>query len=98
VILPPQKYMNDIHNLLVSKDRLWVVTSTRDKEKRILIDVYNFKGRYIDNFYLKFPENLVRRYQGDTAMYVLGDYLYTLEKDVKGFYSIKKYKIEDPSS
>ena len=95
-VLPPrQKYLDDIQNLLVFKDRLWVVTSTKDKEKRTLIDVYNSEGKYIDNFYLKFPENLVQRYHGDTAMDISGDCLYTIEESEEGIYSIRKYKIED---
>lgn len=95
VIPPRQKYMNDIQNLLVSKDKLWVVTSTKDKEERTLIDVYNFEGEYIDNFYLKFPENLVQRYHGYTAMDISENFLYTLEQDEEGNYAIKKYKIDD---
>jgi hypothetical protein len=95
VFPPRQKYLNDIQNLIVFKDRLWVITSTQDKEKRTLIDVYNFDGDYIDNFYLKFPENLVKRYHGDTAMDISGDSLYTLEGSESGIYSIRKYKIED---
>jgi hypothetical protein len=95
-VLPPrQKYLNDIQNLLIFKDRLWVVTSTKDKEKRVLIDVYNSEGKYIDNFYLKFPENLVQRYHGYTAMDISGDCLYTIEESEDGIYSIRKYKIED---
>jgi len=95
-VLPPrQKYLNDIQNLLVFKDRLWIVTSTKDKEKRVLIDVYNSEGKYIDNFYLKFPENLVQRYHGYTAMDTSGDCLYTIEESEDGIYSIRKYKIED---
>lgn len=97
-ILPPrQKFLNDIQNLLIFNNRLWVVTSTMDKEKRTLIDVFDSEGQYIDNFYIKFPENLVRRYRGNTAMDISGDYLFTIEQNKDGIYAIKKYKIEDKS-
>lgn len=95
-ILPPrQKFLNDVQNLLVFNSRLWVVTSMMDKEKGTLVDVYDSEGQYIDNFYIKFPENLVRIYHGYTAMDISGDYLFTIEQNKDGIYSIKKYKIED---
>jgi len=95
-ILPPrQKFLNDVQNLLVFKDTLWGVTSTTDKEKRTLIDVFDSEGQYIDNFYIKLPENLVQRYHGNTAMDISGDYLFTIEQNKDGIYTIKKYKIED---
>jgi len=84
-----------VQNLLVFKDTLWVVTSTTDKEKRTLIDVFDSEGQYIDNFYIKLPENLVQRYHGNTAMDISGDYLFTIEQNKDGIYTIKKYKIED---
>jgi hypothetical protein len=34
------------------KDRLWVFTSTMDEKKGILVDVFGFDGKYLDNFYL----------------------------------------------
>ncbi len=92
---PPQKFLNDIQNLLVFKDRLWTVTSTMDKEKRTLIDVFDSEGKYIDHFYLKFPEKMVRGYQGNTAMDISEDFLYTIEQDDEGTYALRKYKIKD---
>lgn len=92
---PPQKFLNDIRNLIVSNDLLWVVTSTTDEEKGTLIDVFDSGGKYRDNFYLKFPENMVRRYHGTTAMAVSEDSLFAIEQDEDGTFAIKKYKIED---
>jgi hypothetical protein len=92
---PPQKFLNDIQNLLVFKDMLWIVTSTTDKEKGILIDVFNFEGKYIDYFYLEFPKNMVRGYHGNTAMDISEDFLCTIEQDDEGTYAIKKYNIID---
>lgn len=42
--------------LLVYKDRLWVFTSTRDKNNNRLVDVFDMEGAYVDNFYLAYPE------------------------------------------
>lgn len=92
---PPQKFLNDIQNLLVFKDRLWVVTSTTDKKKGILLDVFDSDGKYIDYFYLAFPENMVRGYHGNTALDIWEDFLYTIEQDDEGTYTIRKFKIID---
>jgi len=95
VILPRQIYMDDIQNLFVSNGQLWVMTSKTDNEKRVLIDVFNFEGQYIDNFYLKFPENFAREIYGHKPMVVTGYFLYSIEQDEEGTYVIRKYKIED---
>jgi len=95
IILPPQKYLDDIQNLFVFGDRLWVMTSTTDKEKRVLIDVFNFKGQYVDNFYLKFPDNLARDIFGYKREIISGSFLYAIEQDEDGTYAISKHKIED---
>ena len=95
IILPPQKYLDDIQNLFVFGGQLWVMTSTTDKEKRVLIDVFNFKGQYIDNFYLKFPDNLARDIFGYKREIISGSFLYAIEQDEDGTYAISKHKIED---
>ena len=95
IILPPQKYLDDIQNLFVFGGQLWVMTSTIDKEKRVLIDVFNFKGQYIDNFYLKFPDNLARDIFGYKREIISGSFLYAIEQDEDGTYAISKHKIED---
>jgi len=92
---PPTKYLTDIQNLFVYRDNLWVMTSTKDKEKGTLIDVYNFEGKYIDSYYMKFPERIVRDRYTLEPVVVRGDFLYALEKDEDVTYEISKYKIED---
>ncbi|MEA3420216.1 MAG: hypothetical protein U9Q97_00885, partial [Acidobacteriota bacterium] len=56
---PPQKYLNDIKNLFVFNGLLLAMTSTNDKNKGTLIDVFNHEGKYIDNFYLKLSGSLL---------------------------------------
>jgi len=53
---PPREYYYDIAKLLVYEDRLWVLTSTRDKNNNRLVDVYDMEGKYVDSFYLAYPE------------------------------------------
>jgi hypothetical protein len=50
-------YEADIADLYVFNNRLWVKTSTVDKEKTSLFDVFNFDGTYLDAFILK--KNLI---------------------------------------
>ncbi|UCE41715.1 MAG: 6-bladed beta-propeller [Candidatus Aminicenantes bacterium] len=54
-----EKYLNDINNLFIFNELLWVVTSTKDKENRPLIDVFDFDGRYLDSFYLDVTGTLI---------------------------------------
>jgi hypothetical protein len=94
---PDQKYLNDIYHLLVVRDKLWVMTSTLDKEKGWLVDVYDVQGRYLDNFYLKFPEPL--SFQSISIlghrMHVTesGDFLFRLQTNEKGLVELVKYRI-----
>jgi hypothetical protein len=90
---PPQKYSNDIRNLLIARDNLWVVTSTSEKSKGVLIDVFNTEGKYIDNFYLKTPEGSTLKLGMPDLVTILGDYLYSLEESAEETFVIKKYKI-----
>jgi hypothetical protein len=46
-------YEADITGLYVFRDRLWVKTSTTDKENGTLFDVFSFDGTYLDVFVLK---------------------------------------------
>lgn len=89
---PPQKYLNDIFNLFIFKDKLWVMTSRVEKDKGILIDVFDSDGRYIDNFYLKFPEKFDTKILRNIQMYVYGGDIYSIKSKEDGTFAIKKYK------
>ena len=91
----PRKYLNDISKLLEFNNNLWIMTSSADKDKGILIDVYNFEGRYLDKFYLKFHETIDPISLGRRPMTISGDNLFMLVKNEDETYSIKKYLIED---
>jgi hypothetical protein len=90
---PPQKFQDDIKNLLAHGDELWVMTSTVDKHKGVLFDVFNREGRYMDNFYLRFPHGLPDPLFGSYQMELSGDCLYLIEKDENEISTVVKYKL-----
>jgi hypothetical protein len=49
---PKMEYEIDISDIFPSGDRLWVETSTDDKAKGRLIDVFDKDGRFVDSFFL----------------------------------------------
>lgn len=81
---PERKFENDILGLFLNKGRLWVRTSTTDKKKGVLIDVFNKEGKYTDNFFLKINGSL---------MTVHGDYIFVQEKDEDENIQIVQYRI-----
>jgi hypothetical protein len=87
------KFHNDLCRLLWRDDRLWAVTSTFEKTKGILVDVFSRDGRYLDNFYL--PIFKVRRNnpQYYAPMAVWENFLYLLEADEDDIISLIKYEI-----
>jgi len=94
---PTPKYHNDICRLLVHGDRLWVVTSTIDKTKGILVDVFDMDGRYEDAFYLPLRGILAKDRVTYYALLALGGtFLHAVEVDNEGTLSIVKYAVVDP--
>jgi hypothetical protein len=87
----PDRY-NDIQKLVVQGDRLWVLTSTVEKDKGILTDVFDREGVYRDCFYLPLPR-LKRNWVGFPPMAVSNSFLYTVEWDEDGTIFIVKYRI-----
>ncbi len=93
---PDQEYLSDICHLALVKNELWVMTSTLDKEKGWLVDVYDDQGRYLDNFYLKFPETLSYRATQIMGfrMYIdpSGNFLYRIRSNEEGLLELVKYR------
>jgi len=90
---PIPKYHNDLCRLLWFKDRLWAVTSTVDKNKGILVDVFSREGQYLDNFYLPLLKIRRNNPQYYAPMAVSGNFLYLLEADEDDLISLIKYEI-----
>lgn len=91
----PRDFLNDITKLLVFNDLLWVMTSTADKKKGVLIDVYDFDGQYIDNFFLKFPGEIDPVTIGYRPMTLSGDCLFMTVQNEDETISITKCRIKD---
>jgi hypothetical protein len=98
---PPQKYENDIRDLWVNGDKLWVITSTFDKGKGFLVDVFDVNGKFLDSFFLRQPDK-VREARMDKLMdygvkimTVDGEFLYISEEDESGNLFIVKCRMEN---
>jgi hypothetical protein len=95
---PPRTHLNDTTKIFVNKELLWIMTSTTDEKKGVLIDVFDFEGRYIDNFYLKIPGKIDPVSMGYTPMTLSEDLLYMRVRNEDETISFKKYRIEDKGS
>jgi len=93
----PFKFYNDVYRLLIYKGNVWALTSTLDKEKGVLIDVFNEEGEYLDNFYLRLLKSKTGDcfYQLYFPMVIMGDYLYAIEHDEDWIFYVAKYEIID---
>lgn len=74
-----------------------MMTSTLDKEKGWLVDVYDVRGRYVDNFYLKFPEPLsyqsIRQMGRNMHVTDSGDFIFRLRTNEEELVELVKYRI-----
>ncbi len=96
VIPPAQKYSNDIRDLYVVGDRLWVLTSTVDPKKGRIVDVFDFEGRYLDAFYLPLPKNLSS--EGNNPLCFFGSRLYAIEENPDETAVLRVFRISDPGT
>jgi hypothetical protein len=86
---PKRKYEQDIASFYIHKNMLWVQTSTVDKQKGILFDVFNEKGQYIDNFFLDIKGRILEINENN---------IYVCEEDNQGNYNIVKYAVMESIS
>jgi len=92
---PDREYYQDVQKLLIFEDNLWAITSEKNEENGWLIDSYDMDGRYIDNFFLCFPNDIEpKRYQ-NIKIIAWKNFLYSVDQDKEGYYSIGKYSIDD---
>jgi hypothetical protein len=82
---PKIEYEIDINNIYPVGEHLWVETSTEDKAKGRLFDVFDKDGRFLDSFYLG---------AGRTLMAVREDAVFCREKNEDETITIVKYRIE----
>jgi len=83
---PSKKHKEDIERLFLYNGLLWVVTSTKDEKQGKMIDVFNNKGQFLDNFYLFYDGYLSS---------VQDKFLFVVKSDEEGNYIIKKCVLED---
>ena len=82
---PKKEFETDIDELFPVGDRLWVVTSTVDKARGKVIDVFDKDGRFVDSFYLG---------AGRMLMAVKEGVVFCQEKKEDETIVIVKYRIE----
>jgi len=92
---PDREYYQDIQKLLIFGDNLWAITSEKNENNEWLIDVYDRDGKYVDSFFLCFPDDIEpKRYQ-NIQIFAWKNFLYSVDQDEEGYYSIAKYSIVD---
>jgi hypothetical protein len=91
---PPElKFQNDVRSLLTRGDEIWAVTSTKDKAKGVLIDVFDGEGGYRDCFWLKLPEAALKSVLSPGSCALDGDFLWVVERSEDETFAIKKYRV-----
>ena len=82
---PEKKFEDDILDLFINNGFLWVKTSTRNKEKVILFDVFNFKGSYLEKSYINLKGELM-------AMH--GDFAFAIERNIDGKFKVNMFRFK----
>jgi hypothetical protein len=91
---PERKFENDIRNVLTRGGEIWAVTSTTDKAKGVLVDVFDGEGSYQDCFFLKLPEPAQKYVTSPGQSALDGDFLWVVERsEEEGTFTIKKYRV-----
>jgi hypothetical protein len=93
---PPVEHLNDVQQLFIRSDYIWVMTSTIEPEKGVLFDVFNEQGEYVDHFYLPLQQSVIAEALEDLPLTFQGDDMYVAEYDEDDLPSIVKYRIADP--
>ncbi len=95
---PIPEYHNDIQALFMVEGKLlWVITSTVDEKKGVLVDVYDKQGGYCDYFYLKFPKKETH-YKLEPGMFFVRDRLLcTIETTAEDNFVMVKYRLGFPA-
>ncbi|UCC38496.1 MAG: 6-bladed beta-propeller [Candidatus Aminicenantes bacterium] len=91
---PPVKYLNDVQQLFIRGDDIWVMTSTIERGKGVLIDVFNEEGEYVDHFYLPLQQSVIAEALEDLPITFQGDYVYMVEYDEDDIPTTVKYRIK----
>ena len=94
---PERKFENDVKNIFTRNGEIWAVTSTTDKAKGVLVDVFDGDGIYRDCFWLKLSEAASKSLLSPGQSALDGEFLWVVERSEDETFTIKKYKIEGRS-
>jgi hypothetical protein len=70
------------------------VTSTQEKGKGVLIDIFDAEGVYRDAFYLNLGEEALTALKSNQTSALTGDALLTIERTEEGTFQLKKYELK----
>jgi hypothetical protein len=87
------EFLPDIYALHLVDGRLWVQTSTVTEEKGILFDVFDIKGRYLDNFYVRSLKKTPDGQPARSLMTIAGGCAYFSEETAEGLIVIRKCRL-----
>jgi 6-bladed beta-propeller len=91
---PSPENFNDVMNLYFHNKHLWVITSTLDKEKGVLVDLFSAQGKLIDQFYLPLSQVKSVHDLKRLAITFYKDYIFVVEKDEEETPYIVKYQFK----
>jgi hypothetical protein len=83
---PIPEYEQDLLGLYPAGSNLWVSTSTEDKKRGRLYDIFSAEGRWLDSFYLG---------HGRALFTVWKDYVFVQEKNPDETIALVKYRIAE---
>jgi len=92
-LAPPVEHLNDVQQVFIRGDDIWIMTSTIAPGKGILIDVFNKQGEFVDHFYLPIHQSVKAEGLEGLPVTFQGDYLYIVEYDEEDIPSIVKYRM-----
>lgn len=90
---PDREYYQDVQKLLIFGDNLWAITSEKNEDNEWLIDVYDRDGKFVDSFFLCFPDDIEPKRFQSIQIIAWKNFLYSVDQDKEGYYSIVKYRI-----
>ena len=92
-LAPPRDYFNDIQRLFVVDGSIWVVTSTLEPGKGVLIDVVSPAGENLDSFYLPLPKGVGLHALARYPLTISGRTVLVVEPLEDGRLQVVKYEI-----
>jgi hypothetical protein len=92
----PVSHFNDIQRLFAVDGAIWVVTSTIDPAKGVLVDVVSPAGEWLDSFYLPLPRGVGIHALARYPLTISGRNVFVVESLEDGRLEVVKYEIVDP--